>query len=141
MEYYELIIWLQFRKGSIDYSFRRITEANKSYYVDVTILSIFQVNFQVLVNKSTLVSDVLDQVYLMNDISCLPGYRLVLHFSDKELILRPNELILPLLQYYNIKLDKLYKPSFFSTIGKLLQLSQKGILVLKPILFYPLCPE
>lgn len=63
----------------------------------MTILSIFEVNFQVLVNKHTLVSDVLDQVYLVNDISCLVGYRLVLHYSDKEMILRPNELILPLL--------------------------------------------
>lgn len=117
------MIWLEFKKGLIDYSFRRIAEASKGYYVDVTILSIFEVNFQVLVNKYTLVSDVLDQVYLLNDVSCLVGYRLVLHYSDKELILRSNELILPLIENYNVKMDKLYKPSFFSTIGRLLQFS------------------
>jgi hypothetical protein len=84
---------------------------------------------------------VIDQICLLSNVPALFAFRLAVCFEDQELLLKPNELVLPLLAHYNIKCDRSYSPSLFSkfkSLGRLLQFSENGMLVLKQVIFYPL---
>lgn len=72
------------------------------------------------------------------------AFRLAVCFEDQELLLKPNELVFPLLDHYNIKCNRSYSPTFFSkfkSFGRLIQFSENGMLVLKQVIFYPLSKE
>jgi hypothetical protein len=95
--------WRQMRSGHIDYSFRKLVSSEKRCFVEVAVLGVEERSFEVEVNAHTLVNEVIDQICLLAGVPALFGYRLAVCFEDRELLLRHNELVFPLVDRYNIK--------------------------------------
>lgn len=82
--------------------------------------------YEVEVTQHMLVSEAIDQLCLLTSLPTLAAYRLTVMFEDQEVLLRPNEVLLPILQYNSVRTEKNHSKNTFFTfksLGRLLQLS------------------
>jgi hypothetical protein len=77
--------------------------SDRQYFVEVGVLSIEEISFEVEINQYTLVSEVIDQICLLLQVPTLSGYRLFIIFEDEEIMLRTNELIFSAVTAYNVR--------------------------------------